>query len=85
LQFIEEVLEAPAGTLKADELLADIKNWDSLAFLTLLAGAETKFGLTLNPADVRKCESVGRLCALIESQLPPGPEERSGSQPTTAG
>jgi acyl carrier protein len=81
LRFVEEALDAPSGTLKGDESLANLENWDSLAFLTFVAGAQTRFGLTLNPSEVQKCESVGDLCALVEPQLSDETDERPGSKP----
>jgi len=65
LQCIEEVIDLSEGSLQGDELLRDLENWDSLAFLTFLAMADTRFGIKVSPAELRACESVKDLCMLL--------------------
>jgi len=65
LQAIEEVVDVEPGTLCEDKKLEDLANWDSLAFLTFLAMADSRFGLTLAPEAVRDCTSVADLCGLL--------------------
>jgi acyl carrier protein len=68
LQCIEEVLDVSEGSLRGDELLRDLENWDSLAFLSFLAMADTRFGIKVTPAELRACVSVEDLCKLLSAK-----------------
>jgi acyl carrier protein len=65
LNAIEEVVDVEPGTLRGDEMLEELANWDSLAFLTFMAMADSRFGLTLAPETVRACASVADLCNIL--------------------
>jgi acyl carrier protein len=65
LEAIEEVVDVEPGTLCGDEKLDELANWDSLAFLTFMAMADSRFGLKLAPETVRACASVADLCGIL--------------------
>ena len=62
---IEEVIDVPEGSLRGNELLRDLENWDSLAFLSFLAMADTRFGIKVTPEQLRACVSVEDLGILL--------------------
>ena len=64
-QFLTE-LEAslqgcPKGSLKPETRFRDQPWWDSLAALIILASFQNTFGKQLNPADLRKCETLAEV------------------------
>lgn len=68
--FIKE-LEAslqgcPKGSLKPDTRFRDQPWWDSLAALIILASFQNAFGKQLNPADLRKCETLAEVAKYAE-------------------
>lgn len=65
LQAIEEVVDVDPGTLRGEELLDELPNWDSLAFLSFLAMADSRFGLKVAPETLRTARSVADLSAIL--------------------
>ena len=48
LALIEQQVNAEANTLRVDMKLADIKGWDSMGVLLLMAELDDRLGVTLN-------------------------------------
>lgn len=67
LRLLEEVIELPANTLKGDELLADISQWDSLAVLSFMAKIDEVFSVQLSADAILKAKSVTNLHTLLPS------------------
>jgi acyl carrier protein len=65
LHEIEEVVDVDSGSLSGEETLDEIPNWDSLAFLSFLAMADSRFGLKIDPETLRTAKSVSDLCAIL--------------------
>lgn len=68
--FIKE-LEAslqgcPKGSLGPSTRFRDQPWWDSLAALIILASFQNAFGKQLNPADLRKCETLAEVAKFAE-------------------
>lgn len=63
LNELEEILELDPNTLQGDETLLDIEQWDSLAFLSVIALADQKFDLVI-PGD--QLESIKTIPDLID-------------------
>lgn len=66
--MLEELLEMNAGTLKGDEILAEI-NWDSLGVVSFMAVADEKFGIILSAETINRAKSVGDLLALLGDKV----------------
>lgn len=66
LADLEELLEADAGTVKYTTELNCMAKWDSLAFVSFLAMADSKYGVKVAPKDLRKCKKVGDLIGLLD-------------------
>lgn len=69
LREIEAALELPAGSLKGDEPLADIPEWDSLAVISFIALVDEKLGLSVDGEALAEAESVADLLALVHDKL----------------
>lgn len=61
---LDEMLELPAGTLKGDEELADLEQWDSLAMMNFIALASEHYNVTLSPRLFANCTTVNDVIAL---------------------
>lgn len=61
---MEEILGLRAGTLRGDEKLEDLENWDSTALVSLIVLAETSNNTTISPDQVVGCSTVGDLLRL---------------------
>jgi acyl carrier protein len=64
LSEFQKILELPAGSLKGDERLSDIEQWDSLAMMSFIALASEKCGVTLSPRQLLGCQTVDDLLAI---------------------
>ena len=65
---IDEILELKPGTLRGQEKLEDLKNWDSTALISLIAVAEASNGVPITPDQVVGCTTVGDLLRLARVQ-----------------
>lgn len=68
LTNIEELLEVDTGSLKVTVELTSIEQWDSLAFVSFLAMADSKYGIKVAPSELRQCKSVGDLMKLVHKE-----------------
>src|ERR1700709_2560832 len=65
LKHIDEILDLPPGTVRGDEVLADIEGWDSLAVVGFIAIVNQHFGVTLVAKDIQGATSLPALLSLI--------------------
>lgn len=65
---MEELLEVDAGSLQPTVELASLEQWDSLAFVSFLAMADSKYGAKVVPAELRACKTIGDLMKLAEKK-----------------
>ena len=63
---MDEFLGLPAGTLRGDEKLQDLKNWDSTALISLIVLAETGNNVLISPDQVVDCSTVADLLRLAQ-------------------
>lgn len=56
---MDNILDLPAGTLRGNEKLEELENWDSTALITLIVAAEGNNGVHLSPSDIANCSTVG--------------------------
>ena len=72
LAVFEEALETDAGTIKGDEVLYDLEEWDSLAAITLIAGIDQLYNVTLPPNGIEEAKTVNDLFALASELVAAG-------------
>ena len=58
LAKLEDMLEIDEGTLKAENNLEDIENWDSMAKLSLIVLMDDEFGKTLKSEDIKSFKTI---------------------------
>lgn len=70
LKNLAEALNLPEAGLQAGQKLSDLPNWDSLAILTTLSMLDMEYGVTLNGAEVQRCETPADLYARVRQVNP---------------
>jgi acyl carrier protein len=61
---MDEVLGLPARTLRGEEKLEELENWDSTSLITLIALADTNNGVRISPGQIVNCSTVADLLRL---------------------
>jgi len=69
LREIEATLELPEGSLKPEDTLEDIAEWDSLAVISFIALVDEKLGLAVDGEALANAATVGDLLALVQEKL----------------
>ena len=59
LNLLEDMFEMDEGSLKPEEELADIEQWDSMTKLSLIVLIEDECGKELKSEDIKKFATVG--------------------------
>jgi len=62
---LDEMLELDPGTLKGGEALESLEGWDSVAVISLIALADSDYGVTLPPKEIAGCKTVNDLLDLV--------------------
>lgn len=65
-QRLAEILDAES--VKAEDVLKQLDGWDSLAVLSVLALADSKYGASIKADEIRGVVTAGDLANLIESK-----------------
>ena len=68
LNMIDDILELPPGTVKGDESLKALENWDSLAVVSYIASVHALLGVTLEAKKLKACTTVPELMALVSDK-----------------
>ena len=61
---MDRLLNIPAGSVRKNQELKSLKNWDSLTILEFIVMADTDYGIDLQPAAISACETVDDLAQL---------------------
>ena len=67
-QFEESLDGLEAGTVDEVTAFKELKEWDSLAILTLTDTIDLKYGVLLKKSDIESCDSVRSLFDLVQSK-----------------
>jgi acyl carrier protein len=63
---MDEILDLPAGTLRGNENLEELRNWDSTSLITFIAMAESNNGVNISPGEIVTCSTVADLLQLAQ-------------------
>ena len=66
LKLLEETLEAEKGTLRAEKLLDEVEDYDSMSKLSLIVMFEDEFEKKLTGEDIKKLKTVKDILDLME-------------------
>jgi len=61
---IEDILQADEGSLNETTALAGLEDWDSLAFISIIALFDKKLSKKVQLDELKQCQSVGDIIAL---------------------
>jgi acyl carrier protein len=61
---MDEILGLRAGTLRGDEKLDELQNWDSIALIGMIVLAETASDASISPDRIVGCSTVADLVRL---------------------
>ena len=61
---IDDVLGLAPGTLRGDEKLEELENWDSTSLIVLISLADSNNGVHITPYQVVNCATVADLLKL---------------------
>jgi acyl carrier protein len=66
---IEGILELEAGTIKGNEKLDSLGEWNSLSIISFIAFADGMLGLSLNPDALKNAKTVADLAAMVNEKI----------------
>jgi acyl carrier protein len=69
LNKLEEIMEAPEGSLKGDEKLADLPRWDSMTVVQFIALVDEDFGMPVSASDLLKAQTLPDLMNLLGDKI----------------
>jgi acyl carrier protein len=69
LSEIEQIVEAPSGSLSMDRGLVDLEGWDSMAVLGFIAMADDRLGATVSAEQLAKCGTIADLAGLFPGKI----------------
>lgn len=61
---MDQLLHLPAGSVKEQQELKGLNNWDSLTILEFIVMADTDYNSDLQPAAIAACKTVDDLAQL---------------------
>ncbi|HET9406343.1 MAG TPA: phosphopantetheine-binding protein [Candidatus Sulfotelmatobacter sp.] len=67
---IDELLGLPAGTLRGNEKLEELKNWDSTSLISVIAMIDSS-GVRISPRQIVGCSTVADLLQLAQVETEP--------------
>ena len=70
--MLSRALEMPDASLTGNEALADLRAWDSLAVLNLMAAIDARYGITLSPEKILACDTIRDLAMLVSRRRESG-------------
>ena len=62
-QRLAEILDIEE--VRAEDVLKDFNEWDSLSVLSVLAMADSKYGVTIRPEEIRSVVTAADLAELV--------------------
>jgi acyl carrier protein len=71
-EMLCRALEMPNSSLTGNEALADLRAWDSLAVLNLMAGIDARYSITLSPETILACDTVRDVAMLVSRRRESG-------------
>ncbi len=69
IRLFEDAIEADHGTVSEDDMLEDMKSWDSTSVMAFLAAIDQNFNIVLKPDDIAKSKTVKDLMSLLGDRI----------------
>ncbi|HXS99803.1 MAG TPA: acyl carrier protein [Elusimicrobiota bacterium] len=68
-EIFRQVFDSETLMIRDETTAAEIEGWDSLAQINLVVGAEERFGVRFQTAEIRSLKNVGEFKRLIAGKL----------------
>ncbi|EIY3536998.1 hypothetical protein MMU55_000415 [Campylobacter jejuni] len=68
LKALEDILMLESGILKEDSCLKDFEDWDSLAYLNLMAFFDTQLNINITADEISQLNTVADVLNLAKIQ-----------------
>lgn len=65
ISLMADCLEREADTIKGSDLFREFEEWDSLAYLSVIAQIDDDFGIVVPIEDFRACKTVHDLADYV--------------------
>jgi len=69
LQKLDEVMSLPKGTIKGDEPLDSLNQWDSVALMSFIAMLDEELAIRVTGKQVMQCKTVDELVAIAGDKV----------------
>lgn len=66
IELLEEIMDLDSGTLKAEDILADYEEWDSLSILSYISEMDSRFGKKVSGDQVKALVTVADAISMME-------------------
>ena len=66
LELLEEILEADEGTLKVEDRLEDIDEWDSMSKLYLVSYVKKEMNKMMTVDEIKNFKTVQDICDYLD-------------------
>ena len=66
IKELEDALVLPTGRLAFDQKLSDLREFDSLSRLSVIAMCDSRYGFVLKVPDLDACKTVADLHLIVE-------------------
>ncbi len=67
IELMAESIERDAQDIKATDLFREYEEWDSLAYLSVIAQIDEDYGVVIPVEDFRACETVEDLANYLQT------------------
>ncbi len=64
-QLVADVFDDEASAISDDTVFADVPGWDSLKYVELVVGLESRFGVNLSAGEIAQIASKGAVRRLL--------------------
>ena len=66
LCLLEELLDVEEGSLRAEDKMEEIEEWDSMTVLSLIVLLDEKFGKQISGKQIKALQTIGDILKLME-------------------
>lgn len=68
IELFEDILERDPGSVNENDEFREFDEWDSLAYLSVIAKVDEDYGLVIPREDFQKIRTVGQLAGYLSEK-----------------
>lgn len=69
IEQLKDILEIEDREINIEDEFRSYKEWDSLAYLSVISMIDDEFNVVIETEDFRKIRTVGQLCEEIKARM----------------